>query len=269
MRLNKFIAHNSKYSRREAEKVIASGEVKIDKNIVTDPACDVGEEDKVFLHDKFVKIRDGFTVIVYNKPKGELVTKSDPKGRRTIYDGLGRKYAAYMPIGRLDFASEGLLLLTDSSEIADTLMTSKLERVYNIKVAGDVPKELQEAMKNGLHLDDATAGGHSESRMTSMDFAPFVGFKILKDHPKYSRLRIALNEGKNREIRRFFAYFERDVLDLRRVSFGGVELNALPEGKTRFLEKSEYNSLHKYLKQKRKEKSTKESNDKNYSNIKA
>jgi len=261
MRLNKFIAHNSSYSRREAEKVIANGDVKIDKDIVTDPARDVDEESRVYLHNKLLKIREGFTVIVYNKPKGELVTKSDPKGRRTIYDTLGKRYGAYMPIGRLDFASEGLLLLTDSSEVADTLMTSKLERVYNIKVSGDVPQDLQNAMKTGLHLDDATAGAHEHSRTTSMDFAPFVGFKILKDHPKFSRLRIALNEGKNREIRRFFAYFERDVLDLRRVSFGGIELNALPEGKTRFLEKSEYNSLHKYLKLKRKESNDKDSNN--------
>jgi len=263
MRLNKFIAHNSKYSRREAEKVIAEGGVKIEKEVVTDPARDVDEESKVFLHDKMVKIRDGFTVIVYNKPKGELVTKSDPKGRRTIYDTLGKRYASYMPIGRLDFASEGLLLLTDSSEIADTLMTSKLERVYNIKVSGNIPSDLQEAMKTGIHLDDATAGAHPDSRTTSMDFAPFVGFKILKDHPKFSRLRVALNEGKNRELRRFFAHFKRDVLDLRRVAFGGIELNALPEGKTRFLEKSEYNSLHKYLKVKRRE-----SNDTNSSNFK-
>jgi len=261
MRLNKFIAHNSSYSRREAEKVIANGDVKIDKEVVTDPARDVDEESGVYLHNKLLKVRDGFTVIVYNKPKGELVTKSDPKGRRTIYDTLGKRYGAYMPIGRLDFASEGLLLLTDSSEVADSLMTSKLERVYNIKVSGNVPADLQEAMKTGIHLDDATAGAHAESRTTSMDFAPFIGFKILKDHPKYSRLRIALNEGKNREIRRFFAYFERDVLDLRRVSFGGIELNSLPEGKTRFLEKSEYNSLHKYLKLKRKESNDKDSRD--------
>ena len=261
MRLNKFIAHNSSYSRREAEKVIANGDVKIEKEVVTDPARDVDEESRVYLHNKLLKIREGFTVIVYNKPKGELVTKSDPKGRRTIYDTLGKRYGAFMPIGRLDFASEGLLLLTDSSEVADTLMTSKLERVYNIKVSGDVPQDLQNAMKTGLHLDDATAGAHEHSRTTSMDFAPFVGFKILKDHPKFSRLRIALNEGKNREIRRFFAYFERDVLDLRRVSFGGIELNDLPEGKTRFLEKSEYNSLHKYLKLKRKESNDKDSNN--------
>jgi len=254
VRLNKYIAHNSKYSRREAEKVIAAGDVKIEKEVVTDPARDVDEDVKVFLHNKLLKPREGFTVIVYNKPKGELVTKSDPKGRRTIYDTLEKRYASFIPIGRLDFASEGLLLLTDSSEIADTLMHSKLERVYNIKIAGNVSEELQEGMKNGVYLTDATAGAHVKTKEIEMDFAPFIGFKILKDHPKFSRLRVAISEGKNRELRRFFAHFKRDVLDLRRVAFGGIELNALPEGKTRFLEKSEYNSLHKYLKEKRKEK---------------
>ena len=114
MRLNKYIAHYSSYSRREADKAIEDGYVKIDGEVETNPATQVDEKhSRVVISGKKIVPTEQYTVIAYNKEKGELVTKSDPKGRKTIYDTLPSKYKHYIPIGRLDYATEGLLLLTD------------------------------------------------------------------------------------------------------------------------------------------------------------
>ncbi len=253
MRLNKYIAHHSSYSRREADKAIQDGYVRVDGEIQTNPATDVIEGvNIVYVSGKQVSPRDKYTVIVYNKPKGELVTKSDPKGRRTIYDTLSKEYRHYIPVGRLDFASEGLLLLTDASKVASALMESDLERIYKIKIKGEVTPDMEDAMLKGLKLEDATAGGHSHSKIKEMEFKPFIGYKIQKNQPNYSILKVALSEGKNRELRRFFAHFGAEVVDLKRISFAEIELNNLPEGKVRFLSRSEYSALAKFLKDEKK-----------------
>ncbi len=248
MRLNKYIAHYSTYSRREADKVIQSGYVYVDGELQENPATQVDERHvKVVVSGKKIVPSDQFTVIVYNKPKGELVTKSDPRGRKIIYDTLDNKYKHFIPIGRLDFATEGLLLLTDASRVANVLMTSNLERVYKVKIKGPVTEAMEMGMKKGLDLEDASAGGHELSDVTSMHFAPFFAYQIIKNKGDYSVLKIAIGEGQNREVRRFFAHFDAEVVDLKRLSFGGIELNNLPTGKTRFLERSEYVHLREFL----------------------
>ncbi|MBD3823325.1 MAG: rRNA pseudouridine synthase [Epsilonproteobacteria bacterium] len=249
MRLNKYIAHHSSYSRREADRAIEAGYVRVDGVVVTDLSTQVDEHhSEVYVSGKKVTPSDKYTVIVYNKPKGEIVSKKDPEGRRTIYDTLESKYKHYIPVGRLDFATEGLLLLTDASKVATALMESDLERIYKVKIKGAITPQMESAMLEGLELKDATQGAHAKSKITSMTFAPFIGYKIHKNAPNYSTLKIAISEGQNREIRRFFAHFGTDVMDLKRVSYGDIELNALPTGKTRFLTRSEYAKLADFLK---------------------
>ncbi len=260
MRLNKYIAHNSSYSRREADKAIQDGYVRVDGEIQTNPATQVDERGAdVWISGKKVTPRDKYTVIVYNKAKGELVTKKDPKERKTIYDTLDKKYRHFIPVGRLDFASEGVLLLTDASKVATALMESDLQRTYKIKVKGEITPDMEDAMLNGMTLDDASAGAHSHSKITSMSFKPFIGYVIQKNTPNYSTLKVAISEGKNRELRRFFAHFGAEVVDLKRISFAEIELNNLPTGKSRYLTRSEYSALAKFLKD---EKKAKEKEDK-------
>jgi len=254
MRLNKYIAHHSSYSRREADKAIQDGYVRVDGEIQENPATQVDEKETVvYVSGKQITPRDKYTVIVYNKPKGELVTKSDPRGRRTIYDSLEKAYKHFIPVGRLDYATEGVLLLTDASKVATALMNSGLERIYKVKIKGEVTPAIEDGMLNGLELADATAGGHSHSKVTSMTFAPFIGYKIQKSEHNYSILKIAISEGQNREIRRFFAHYGTEVADLKRVSFAEVELNNLPTGKSRFLTRSEYSALFTFMKADEKE----------------
>ena len=254
MRLNKYIAHNSKYSRREADKLIEEGKVKINRAYVKDFGYKVQKDDVVYVNGKEIKPKGKYdvTMIVYNKPKGSLVTKKDDRGRTTIYHLLPGKFRHFIPVGRLDFASEGLLLLTDNSYIATLLMKSDLPRVYNIKIDKMLTQEMIDAMQNGLVLEDASKGAYENSEIKSMEFAPFVGFVVKSEGKNYTKLKVAIKEGKNRELRRFFGHFDAKVLDLKRVSYGPFELNNLPENKTRFLTKKEYEILHKLIKEEEK-----------------
>jgi len=263
MRLNKYISHNSKYSRREADALIEAGEVTVNKVKMTNFSYDVKEGDKVSIRGLYVKPKTELTMIVFNKPKGTLVTKKDDRGRTTIFHKLPGKFRHFIPVGRLDFASEGLLILTDSPKVAEVMMKSGLDRTYNIKIDKPLTAEMEQAMQEGLVLDDARAGGHEKSKIHSMEFAPFVHYEVRSATAHFTKLRVTINEGKNRELRRFFGHFDANILDLKRVAFGGIELNNLPTGKTRFFTRREYDDLHKYLKmmQKLEEQTKKEEED--------
>lgn len=251
MRINKYISHNTVYSRREADQLLTDGLVKVNGQVVTDLSMQVSHEDKVQVKGRPVKDKseEMYTVIVYNKAKGELVTKKDPKGRKTIYDTLPSKYKHFLPVGRLDFSSEGVLLLSDSVDIVNALMHSDLERVYKLKVNGFITQKVIDAMNGGLKLVDATAGAHEKTKIKEMDFAPFINYQIISNGRNYSKLKVIITEGKNRELRRFFGNFNLDILDLKRLEYGGVSLNNLPTGKSRYLSKEEYRDLRKYLKE--------------------
>ncbi|OCX42946.1 pseudouridine synthase [Campylobacter ornithocola] len=247
MRINKFISHNSKYSRREADELIKQGLVKINKKtaLLSDS---VNSEDKVFINGKKLHKKTQFSVIIYHKQKGEIVSKKDDRGRKTIYHTLPKQFSTWLSIGRLDFASEGLLLLTDSPVIANALMHSDLEREYYLKVKGSIDKNVIEAMQNGLEIQNEKKGAHAKTKITSMSFAPFLGFEIFGSSGGYTKLKVIINEGKNRELRRFFGYFDLEVMDLKRVAFGALDLGMLKAGKYRYLENSEYEKLRDFLK---------------------
>lgn len=246
MRLNQYIAHNSTYSRREADNLISNGRVKIGQIKATLHSV-LKSGDSVFIDGKKLVKKENFTCIVYHKPKGELVSKKDERGRTLIYDSLGEKFKHFVYVGRLDFASEGLLILTDSKYVAKMLMESSLKRTYILKLDGRITEPVLEAMEEGLLCEDASLGGHVKSNIASMKFTPFASYEILKNDKKYSKIKVSITEGKNRELRRFFAIFNLKVLDLRRISYGFVNLNALPCGKKRFFNKDEYKNLHIFL----------------------
>ena len=250
-RINKFISHNSRFSRREADELIKAGKVSIDGKVIGDLSTKVGYKTIIKVNGRTVKVdfNRASTIIIYNKLKGEIVSKNDPQGRKIVYDTISKKFSHFIPIGRLDYASEGLLLLTDDPSIATALMTSNLERVYKIKIEGDVTESMIHAMNNGITLDDATAGAWDNTKTINMEFAPFLGYQVQTTNGKYSKLKVAISEGKNRELRRFFAHFGAKVTDLKRVSFGGINLNNLPSGKVRYLERDEYENVRYFMKE--------------------
>jgi len=254
MRLNKYIAHNSRYSRREADRLIEAGDVQVNRRVMREYGYEVQPDDRVAVKGRPVLPRKAgeVTMVVYNKPRGVLVTRKDDRGRTTIVHKLPGKFRHFIPVGRLDYASEGLLLLTDNPEVADRLMRSALPRSYNLKIDKPLSPEMVQAMEQGLILEDAREGGHEKSSITRMEFAPFLEARIRGESGKNTKLRVTIAEGKNRELRRFFAHFGAKVLDLKRVAFGWVELNNLPENKTRYFTRQEYETLHQFLKEARK-----------------
>ncbi|MDN5092608.1 pseudouridine synthase [Aliarcobacter butzleri] len=249
IRLNKFLSHNSNYSRREADKLIEEGKIRVNNKVVTDLATKVKSTDKIEIGKKLIKEEKNklYTVIVYNKPKGEIVSKKDPQGRKTIYDSLEHKYKHFLSVGRLDYSSEGLLLLSDSVDIVNALMHSDLERVYKIKLNGVITPAVEQAMQSGITIEDATSGAYKGTKIKSMSFAPFLAYDIQTNGTKHSKIKVVINEGKNRELRRFFAHFNLDVLDLKRLEYGGISLNNLPTGKSRYLTKEEYKNLRIFM----------------------
>lgn len=310
MRLNQFISLFSKYSRRESDRLITQGAVKInhikatqhtqipfeilyyfvDSNIYNKNDGKVIESSikdskniiessknlhkdsinkdsiknkkqvpiskaqaiknfRIFINGVELKYYKEmpFSAIIYHKPKGELVSRKDSKNRRLIFDSLDSKFAHFMPVGRLDYASEGLLILSDSKEVVTKLMQSSLPRTYIVKISGQITQKILNGLENGISVKSAV-GGHSRSKITNMEI-PKMEYKIIKNG-NFSKLKVSLNEGKNREIRRFFAHFNAQVLDLKRVSYGFINLNALPCGKTRYFNKEEYKELKEFLKDK-------------------
>lgn len=250
MRLNQFIAHHSHFSRRDADKLISEGRVKIGQNIAHHGVLvDAADKSlKIFIDGQILKLRKKIpTLIIYHKPKGELVTRRDERNRKVIFDSLPTRFAHFTAVGRLDFASEGLLILSDDKKIVHALEVSSLPRTYLVKISGSVSEKMLDAAQNGLKITQSKLGAHKNSEPMNADFAPFLEFLVGKNSQTFSKIKIKISEGKNREIRRFFAHFDAEVVDLRRISFGFVSLNALPVGKVRFFSKREYQDLREFL----------------------
>ncbi|WP_394997764.1 pseudouridine synthase [uncultured Helicobacter sp.] len=250
MRLNQYIAHHSKFSRREADALIESGRVKLNHTKATLQSV-LGAKDKVFVDGKLLRPVQKYTAIIYHKPKGELVSKRDDRGRRTIYDSLDSKFRGFSYVGRLDYASEGLLILSDSKQVVHSLSTAALPRTYNLKLSHALSPKLLDSVRlmleegRGFEIDNPK-GAHTLSKIHSLTLAPFLGFEILRDSA-LPRVRVVLEEGKNRELRRFFAQFGYEILDLKRVGYGFCSLNNLPCGKWRYFTKEEYKKLRAFL----------------------
>lgn len=250
MRINQYLAHNFGCSRRQADELIKQGAVSINKRAAS-LSDRVQDKDKVFVKGRLIKPKKQFSLILYHKPKGELVSHSDERGRRVIFKSLPREFKNWRFVGRLDYASEGLLLLSDSAVIADALARSDLEREYYLKLKG-MPSEselekIKEAMKNGLELTD-NKGAHRLSKITKLQIAPFLSYEFFGSSGGYTKLRVLINEGKNRELRRFFAHFDLKVVELKRVGFGALDLGVLKPGKFRYLTSGEYDKLRDFLK---------------------
>ena len=250
MRLNQYIAHHSKFSRREADALIESGRVKLNHTKATLQSV-LGAKDKVFVDGKLLRPVQKYTALIYHKPKGELVSKRDDRGRRTIYDSLDSKFRGFSYVGRLDYASEGLLILSDSKQVVHSLSTAALPRTYNLKLSHALSPKLLDSVRlmleegRGFEIDNAK-GAHTLSKIQSLTLAPFLDFEILR-HSALPRVRVVLEEGKNRELRRFFAQFGYEILDLKRVGYGFCSVIYLPCGKWRYFTKEEYKKLRAFL----------------------
>ena len=227
-RIAKVIARGSKFSRRDAEKLIADGRVKIDNQIILQPNVNVTSSNNIKLDNKSINFKPELELYKYYKPRGVLVTHHDPENRKTIFDDLPKKFEKMISIGRLDYDSEGLLLLTNNGDIKRTmeLPNNNWKRTYRVRVHGRVEDDIILKFKKGLKID-------------KMRYKPILA-SIDNTSNSYTWLTMTLTEGKNREIRNIFEAFGMIVTRLIRVSYGPYKLNKLNKSefeKLKYIEK--------------------------------
>ena len=217
-RIAKVIARDTKYSRREVEKLILDGRVKIDETIIYKPNVNVTSANTILLDNKKINFKQQIQLYKYYKPRGFLVTHSDPANRNTIFDNLPKKFENMITVGRLDYDSEGLLLMTNSGDIKRKmeLPNNNWKRIYRVRVYGKVNKDIVLKLRKGL-------------KIKTIQYKP-IDAKIDNESNSYTWLTMSLTEGKNREIRNIFEYFGMSVTRLIRVAYGPYKLNNLIKG---------------------------------------
>lgn len=227
VRLNKLIADCGVASRRHADRLIEEGQVTVNGKKVYELGAKVDpQNDKVLVGGKLIKKFTQKLYLIFNKPRGVLTSMTDPHNRPTIADYLEKVPARVFPIGRLDWDSEGLLLLTNDGDYANKIMHPKAEvtKTYLVKVDGQPePKHLQK-LRDGVSI----VGGRVAARHIEK-------IKRQEGSDKYDWYKIVITEGKNRQIRQMFEKIGFDVMKLQRVAVGRLRLGALARGEVAFL----------------------------------
>ena len=235
-RLNKYLAHAGIGSRRHCDTLIASGRVKVDGVRVQDLGLKIDPQTHQIAVDDHPVRAEKPVYWVVHKPVGYLSTNNDPAGRPRAVDLLPHVDQRVYTVGRLDEASEGLLLMTNDGELAFHLMHPRygIPKTYLVLVAGSPNAQDIQKLLDGVWLSEGKVRAKSVRRM--------------KPQGNSTWLRIVLTEGKNREIRRMLAQLGHKVMRLRRVAIGPVKLDRLPKGKSRRLSESEVTDLRNWVK---------------------
>jgi 23S rRNA pseudouridine2605 synthase len=231
-RLQKVLAHAGVSSRRAAEKLIVEGRVTVNGAVVSKLGTKVdADRDAIKVDGKRVGAPpSGHTYLAFHKPRGVVTTLNDPEGRPTVKDYLRGIKARVYPVGRLDYASEGLLILTDDGSLARDLMhpSRGVEKTYLVKVAGQPAPEVLSRLSRGIPLDGKRTRP-AKVRMARRGDNAWV--------------EISIGEGRNRQVRRMFQAVGHPVQRLRRLAYGGVSLGRLPVGLMRPLTDAEVAEL--------------------------
>ena len=231
-RLQKIISRAGLMSRRKAEEFISAGRVSVDGKIISELGKKFdAEKNKICVDGKELKFDAEKIYILLNKPRGYLSTAKDDRGRRTVLDLVSGIEERIFPVGRLDFDSEGLILLTNDGDLMNKLLHPKFKiaKTYRVKFQGEVTEEKLNLLHSGIELDDG---------MT----APAEIFLL-----NSSTAEITIHEGRNRQVRRMFAAIGCEVKNLRRIKFANLTLKNLPLGKYRKLTQKEISELKTFL----------------------
>ena len=235
MRIAKLLANYNQGSRREIERLIAKKKVFLNKKVVLSPITFVDTKDEITINNKKVTFAKKNELLKFYKPKNIICSKKKQDERKIIYEVINKKYQNFIFVGRLDFNSEGLILLTNSSDISRNLELPKnnFEREYEVRVYGDFNVEKLKKLSKG-------------GRINKKIYKPF-GFKINSKIKKNTNLLMVLKEGKKNEIREIFKKINLQVNKLKRISYGPFKLNELLPGKLETVTQAELKKYENHI----------------------
>ncbi len=232
IRLNKFLSQAGVASRREADRMIVQGRIKVNGKIVDQLGYKIdGEKHRVEVDGRRIRREEGYVYLMLNKPRGFLVTLKDPFQRPTILQLLPSLKKRVFPVGRLDYDSEGLLVLTNDGELASRLAHPRYEvsKTYLVKVKGEPEPSTLAKLEKGIYLDGKKT---ASAKITQ-----------LVPSQRKTLLQVEVHEGRKREIRRLFQAVDLPVVELKRIAFASLSLGKLKKGQWRFLTPKEIEKL--------------------------
>ncbi|GBD99224.1 ribosomal large subunit pseudouridine synthase B [bacterium BMS3Abin07] len=234
-RLQKIIASAGIASRRKAEELIEEGRVTVNGRVAIIGTKADPLKDHVKVDGKLITARESPVYLIFNKPVGVITTLSDPEGRPTIREYIGKVRQRVYPVGRLDYNSDGLIILTNDGVLANVIMhpKRKIPKKYLVKVRG-IPDEIKlDKLRSGIRLEDG------------LTMPVVIKRTRLSRSGKNTWLGVTIHEGRNRQIRRMFEKIGHPVTKLRRVAIDGITLGALKPGEFRYLAEDEVGRLKK------------------------
>lgn len=236
IRLQKVLAQAGVASRREAEKMILNGRIKVDGKVIKELGTKVDpEKNDIEVDDRSISKSEKKVYYLLNKPKGCVTTMKDPRGRLTVNDLLKDIDERVYPVGRLDYDTTGVLIITNDGELANALAHPKkeIDKYYHALVQGVPSNEALKRLRDGVQLEDGKT-------------AP-AKIRVLEIKGNKSWLEIIIHEGKNRQVKRMCEAISHKVLRLKRTRFGPLEVNDLASGKIRTLKDREIEALKKAI----------------------
>jgi pseudouridine synthase len=235
MRLQKYLAHAGVASRRAAEELIARGKVRVNGKIVRELGTSVSDTDRVDVSGTPVVLKNEPAYVVLHKPVNVMTTMRDPEGRRTVADLIPKGLPRVVPVGRLDYDTSGVLLLTNDGELANVLTHPRfgVDKMYRVVVKGRLLPDEIKRLQSGVWLEEFKAEG--------------AAVRVVAIRRETSVLDITIHEGKNRQVRRMFEAVGHPVVALARLRFGPLRLGDLPPGQTRPLTARELTQLRNLL----------------------
>lgn len=231
-RLQKVMSEFGVASRRKCEELIAGGRVKVNGRVVTEQGCKVDKEkDSIEVDGKVIRRPDALLYIVLNKPSGYITSVRDQFGRPTVLDLLKGVSVRVFPIGRLDYDTEGLLILTNDGDLTYRITHPRhnIDKTYRALVRGKVDSGDAAAFSRGLVIEDYVT-------------APAI-LKVAGEAKGNSIVEITIHEGRNRQVRKMCAAIGHEVIRLKRIKIGKIGLDGLKTGQWRYLEEEEVNYL--------------------------
>lgn len=232
MRINKYLALCGVCSRRKADELIEDGAVKINGKIAEIGAEVDESEDSVTVNGKKVSLAKSFDYYLMNKPKGYVCTVKDDKDRKTVMDLLPQNISRVFPVGRLDYDSEGLLILTNDGDLAFKLTHPKNEvpKTYLVKTEKPVNESDLNKLRSGVYIDGVKTKK--------------CNVKVVETNKNWTRLHITITEGKNRQVRKMFEQINNCVDFLKRIKIGELSVSGLDRGEVRKLSAQEIDYLY-------------------------